>query len=221
MQRWGAAVTPPGAPRTAGLAGREWVAAGETHTSCVYQHPHPSTAEGRPVTSPSPLASAAKPGGGRSTQARTLSAESPGRWVGTRMPGHGTQPWPAPACLGGAGGVRGPRTGYDTQRQPLTLSSVQAEAPRLTLPAAGDRAAVSSSSRWRVPMTSLSPPPAISARLCGRRFPGRPAVTSPGTRVRRLPPSPPLGRLCPPPHRLRSPPVAWRRLQLPPSSPRL
>lgn len=69
----------------------------------------------------------------------------------------------------------------------LTFSCVQAAVPGLPLPAVRDR-----SSRWRVPTTRQPSPPAISARVCGRGFPGRPAVTSPGARLGRLPPSPPL-----------------------------
>lgn len=71
-------------------------------------------------------------------------------------------------------GVRAPgktRPGTLAQQQPLTFSSVQAAAPRLTPRAARGRTATSSS-RWRVPKTRRSPPPAISACL-GPGYPGR------------------------------------------------
>lgn len=162
------------------------------------------------MTSPSP------PGVSRAAPNRP---RHPGEYAEPRLlrapvPGLGTAALPRlPLCLGRAGRARVPapdqsRSSTTTQKQPLTFSSGQAAALGLNPRDAQGRAATSSS-RWRVPTTRRSPPPAISPRLSGSEFPWPLAVTSPGTRVLRLPSSPPLGRLRPPSHRLR---VASRRV---------
>lgn len=177
------------------------------HTSCAYQYPHQTAAEGRPVTSPSSVASG-RPvrHAGEDAETRLLPAPkaSTGAWAG--VPGSAPPPalprWGLSQPRVPAPGKN--RPGTITQLQPLTFSWVQAAAPRLTPQVSRGRAATSSS-RWRVPTTLRSPSPAISRRVCERRFPGLLAVTSPGTRFLRLPSSPPLGRLRPPPHSHRLP----------------
>lgn len=169
------------------------------------------------MTSPSPQSTPAQPLdqpwrpdlGERALASQELSEDL--------VPGQGDSiPNPPPASPGEGGRVAGSGTlqkplRYRTQQQPLTFSCVQATAETgLRIPAVRDRM-VASSSRWRVPTTRLSSPPAISARVCGRGFPGPPAVTSPGTRAGR--PAFPLLHPwvdCLPPSRLLWPPAALR-----------
>ena len=193
-----------------------------SHTSCAYQYQHQTAAEHSPVTSPSSQGI---------SKASRRPARHPGEHAEPQLlwaQGWGTSALPAshPAQVGVAG--LSPRTREcrpDTiaQQQPLTFSWVQSTAPRRTPLTARGRTATSSS-RWRVSTTRGSLQPAISPGLSGCRFLEPPAVTSPGTRVLRLPPSPPLGRLRPPPHRLRvaSPPLcAGQSRSSPPTTPTL
>lgn len=141
------------------------------------------------MTSPNPQATPAQPRdqpwrpdlGERPLASQELSEDL--------VPGQGDSiPDPSPASPGEGGRIPGPGTlqqslRYRTQQRPLTFSCVQAAETGLRFPAVRDRTVASS--RWRVPTTRRSSPPAISARVCGRGFPGPPAVTSPGTRASR------------------------------------
>lgn len=224
---------PPGAPRPSPLVSGAGGCAvlrphlpapppQASHTSCAYQYQHQTAAEQSSVTSPSSRGS---------SKASRRPARHPGEHAEPQLlwaQGWGTSALPAsdPAQVGVAGlspRTRESRPDTIAQQQPLTFSWVQPTAPRRTPRTARGRTATSSS-RWRVSTTRGSLPPAISPGLSGCRFPEPPAVTSPGTRVLRLPPSPPLGRLRPPPHRLRvaSPPLcAGQSRSSPPTTPTL
>lgn len=161
---------------------------------------------------------------------RGRRAPSPSGARSTLLPGPGLAGLPRlPLCLDGAPPAPRPRTRQESPRY-----NHAAAAPHLLLgPGCGtptDRPGRQGQGGYQQQQQQVeaahdAPVPAAChrSRLSGLRFPGPPAVTSPGTRVLRLPSPPPLGLLLPPRHRLRvASPLrcAARSLSLPRPRPR-